>query len=116
PRLRHFLHHAVRRKQHVRPVADKEAPGDLYARGFKGFDLGEQRAGIDDQAIADDRLLARAQDAARDQLENIFLLAYKNGMAGVMPALIPRDDVELLGKEIDDLPLALVSPLGSQDD
>src|ERR1035438_94471 len=37
-------------------------------------------------------------------------------MAGVVPALIARDDVEAVGEEIDNLPLTLVPPLGSQDD
>ena len=37
-------------------------------------------------------------------------------MTGVMPALVARHDVEPVGEEIDNLPLALVSPLGSQDD
>ena len=35
---------------------------------------------------------------------------------GIMAALIARHDIELLGEEIDDLPFALVAPLGAQDD
>ena len=114
--FRHFLHHAVRRKQHVRAIADEEVPAHRHSRRFESLDLGQQRAGIDHQSVADHRLLARPQDAARDQLEDVFLLADEDGVAGIVPALIARDDIELLGEEIDDLPFTLVAPLGAQDD
>src|SRR5258708_1904812 len=37
-------------------------------------------------------------------------------MAGIMPALETHHDVGLLGQPVDDLALALVTPLGSDDD
>jgi len=37
-------------------------------------------------------------------------------MAGVVPALKPHDDVRLGGEQIDDLSLALVAPLKTDDD
>ena len=36
-------------------------------------------------------------------------------MAGVVTALISRDDVEMRREEIDDLALAFVAPLSAQD-
>ncbi len=60
--------------------------------------------------------LAGPQNAARNQLQHELLLADEDRVAGVVAALIARDDIEALGEQIDDLPLALVSPLGSQDD
>ena len=76
----------------------------------------QQRGRIDHQAVADHRLLARAQNAARDQFQDEFLLADENRVAGVVSALIARDNIEPFGEEIDNLPFALVSPLGAQDD
>ena len=100
----------------MRAIADEEIARHRDAGGFQRIDLGEQRGRIDDQAVADDGLLAGPQDAARDQLEDELLFADEDGVAGIVAALIARDDVEPFGEEIDDLPLALVSPLGAQDD
>ena len=113
PAFAHPLHHAVRREQHVRPVADGQNAGDFHSGRFQRFDLGEQRRRIDHQAVADHRLFARAQNAARNQLQYKFLFADKNRVAGVMSALIARDDIEPVREEVDDLPLTLVSPLGA---
>ena len=90
--------------------------GDVDAGDFQGFRSRQQRRRIDHQAVADDGLLAGPQNAARDQLEDEFLFADEDRVAGVVAALIARHDIEALGEEIDNLPLALVSPLGAQDD
>src|SRR5207244_9789508 len=49
-------------------------------------------------------------------LENELLLADKDGVAGIVPALVPRYDVELFSEQIDYFAFALVAPLGAQDD
>ena len=38
-----------------------------------------------------------------------------DGVTGVGPALKAGDDVEVLGQHVDDLALALVTPLGTDD-
>ena len=38
-----------------------------------------------------------------------------NGMAGIVPALKADDKVGLLGKEINNTPLAFISPLGTDN-
>jgi hypothetical protein len=47
---------------------------------------------------------------------NELLFADEDGVAGVVPALIPRYDVESLSEKIDYFAFALVAPLGAQDD
>ena len=94
----------------------KRLPAHRDAGRFERVDFRQQRGRIDDQAVADHGLLARAQNAAGNQLQNELLLADEHRVAGVVPALIARHDIEPLGEEIDDLSLALVSPLGAQDD
>ena len=37
-------------------------------------------------------------------------------VAGVVATLVARDDVRMLGEEVDDFTLSLVSPLGAYDD
>ena len=103
-------------KQHLRAIADPEVAAHLDAGRFQHLDFAEQRAGIDDQPVADDRLFSRPQNAAGNELEDELLIADAHRMAGVMAALVARHDIEVRGEQIDDLPLAFVAPLGAQDD
>src|ERR1043166_4313311 len=47
-------------------------------------------------------------NARRDQLQNEFLVADLHRVAGIMPALIARHDVEMPAKKVDDFALALI--------
>ncbi len=76
----------------------------------------EQRLQIDHHAIPDHGLHAGAQNPARDQLEDELLFANKDGVAGVVAALISGDDVETFGEQVDDFPLAFVPPLRTEND
>ena len=40
-----------------------------------------------------------------------FVIIYDDGMAGVVPALVPDDKVDVPGKYVDDLALAFITPL-----
>ncbi len=79
-------------------------------------DFFEQRGQVDHHAVADDGLHAGAQDAARDQLEDELFFADVNGVAGIMPSLVARDDVETLGQKIDYFPFTLITPLRTKND
>ena len=59
---------------------------------------------------------AGAQNAAGNQLEDELFFADEDGVAGVVAALIARDDVEALGEKIDDLTFAFVAPLRAKND
>ncbi len=78
-------------------------------------DLGEKRARVDDEAVADHVHDARAADARRDEAQREVLVAELHGVAGVVSALVAGDEVERRGDEIDDLALALVAPLAADD-
>ena len=49
-------------------------------------------------------------------MKNIFFAFYDQGVARVVAALVADDAIGLLGQHIDDLPLALIAPLGAHDD
>ena len=53
------------------------------------------------------------QDARGDQMKDEFLAVHHQGVAGVVAALIPHHHPGPLGQEVDDLPLAFVTPLGA---
>ena len=44
-------------------------------------------------------------------MQNELLVSDDHGVTGVVSALAAHDDVGLIGEEIDDLPLAFISPL-----
>ena len=50
------------------------------------------------------------------QLQGVALAADDDGVAGVVATLVAHDVAVLLGEQVDDLGLALVTPLGPDDD
>ncbi len=79
-------------------------------------DFRDQRMRIDHHAIADHRQFAGPHHAGRQQRELVAHAVDDQRMAGVVPALKADDDIGLLGEPIDNLALALVPPLGPDDD
>ena len=114
PRLGQQVEVAVVRQDQVRLVADEEPRADVDAVSRQLVDLGEQRGRIDDDAVADDAGDARMQDARRDEVQDELGAVDVDGVAGVVSALIARDDVETRRQQIDDLALAFIAPLGAE--
>ena len=81
--------------------------------GLEVIQFRQQDLGVQHHAVADEALGAGMQDPRRDQMEDEFFAAHHQGMAGVVAALIPHHHGGLLGQEVDDLPLALIAPLGA---
>src|SRR5213075_1202850 len=71
---------------------------------------------VDHHAVADHGLHARPQNPRRNQLKDELALADEDGMSGVVPTLVARDDVEALGQQVDYFALAFVAPLGAEHD
>ena len=115
--FRHFLHHAMGRKEHVRAVADEEVARLPSTPAASSISISlSSAAGSITRPLPMTACLPGPQNAARNQLQDELLVADEDGVAGVVAALVARHDVEAFGEEIDDLPLALVAPLGAQDD
>ena len=77
--------------------------------------LCEEHLRVDDAAGTDDARLA-AEDAARNLAELVRLAVDDDRMPGVRTALVAADEVAVLSQQVDDLALALVSPLCADDD
>ena len=82
----------------------------------QAVDLLAEHLRVDDDAVADHAQLAGVEDPRRDQVELERLAAADDRVAGVVAALEAHDGVGLLGEQVGDLPLALVAPLGADDD
>jgi hypothetical protein len=78
-------------------------------------ELADQYLRVDD-APGPDRARLAGDDPARDLADFVGLPVDDDRVARVRAALITADEVGVLSEEIDDLALALVAPLGADDD
>jgi hypothetical protein len=93
-----------------------EPPLGAHAQGREVVQLLHQGRGIDHDAVADHAALAFAQDARGHEVEHDGAPIVHHAVPGVGASLIAHDPVVLAGQKIDDLALALVAPLGADDD
>jgi hypothetical protein len=77
-------------------------------------DLGEERLRIDDHAVANHTGDAVVQNAGRQQPQHELAAVRVDRVPGVVTTLIPRDNREVRGQQIDDLAFAFVSPLRAE--
>jgi hypothetical protein len=55
-------------------------------------------------------------NSRRQKMEYERLVTYLDRMAGVVTALLARDDVEVFGEKINDLAFTFITPLGAYND
>ncbi len=106
--------HVVRQDQRAGRT-DAQALAYRHTLFFQLGDLTQQRIGSDHHAVADQTLHIVTQDAGRNQVQHGLLTVDDQGMSGIVAALVTHDRSRLIGQQIDDLALALITPLGAQD-
>ncbi len=104
------VHEAVIREHDVGAVADADAR-EVDAARREGVHLLEHDFRIERDAVTDDAVRARKEDARRHEPQLVGFIIDDDGMAGVAAALIAHDRLCLLGEVVDDLALSLVAPL-----
>ena len=107
---------AMQRQDQRRVFSDAQIlarDDDLLRREF--VDFRNQRPRIDDNAVADDGELARPHHARWQQRQLVRRAANNQRVAGVVTALKAHDNVGTLREPIDNLALALVAPLGTDN-
>ena len=87
----------------------------FHALAAEFFELGDEGMGVEDDAVADDRQLAFAHDAGRQQRQLVDLAVDDQRMAGIVAALEAHDHIGALRQPVDDLALAFVAPLRADD-
>ena len=95
-------------------VAREHHDRGVDAARFEVVELGDQHLGVDDAAATDDGDLA-GDDPARRGADLERLVADDDCVPGVRPALVTADHIKPLRKQVDDLALALVTPLCADD-
>ena len=113
--LRQLVELVVVGHDQVRIAADQELRR-VDGLGLQHVDLGQEDGGVDHDAVPDHRGDVGVQDAARHQLEGEGLPVHHDGVPGVVAALVADDHLHLLGQEVGELALALIPPLGPDDD
>ena len=103
-------------KNNLRAIRDEEIAIHLHAGGAQGSDFLQKGQRIDHHAIADHAGALRPQNAAGHELQNEFLSVDDDGVSGIVAAGVARHDRKCLGEYVDNLALALVAPLGSNND
>ena len=99
------LHH------HVGTAADEKATRGLNALLAQKLNLLDQVKRIQDDPVPDDTLLARMQNARRDEVQHILFATRDHRVACVTTALKPHYHIRLRGQDIDNLTFALITPL-----
>ena len=94
---------------------DEQKVSGLVPASLEIVELGDENARIDD-AAGPDRAALGGDDPRRDLPDLVGLAGDDDRVAGVRTALVAADEIRLLGEQIDDLSLALVAPLRTDDD
>src|SRR5690554_2603003 len=96
--------------------AEAQAVAYRHATGFQPAHFLDQRFREQHHTVADVANDIFAQDPRGDQVQHCLFAIDHQGVAGLVTALIAHDGGYLIGQQIDDLALALITPLGAQDD
>ncbi len=112
--LRRQLDHAMVGQDHLGAIGDEKLLIDVDPQVAQLADFLKEGQRVEHHPVADDGTAVRTQNSARDQLQNEFLPADDDRMSGVVTARIARHHRKPLGKNVDDLSLSLVAPLGAQ--
>ena len=106
-----FVQFAMIRKNQMCAIADVQAAFHVHPSLRERFDLGDERARIDDHARTDYGMPLWTQDAAGNQLQHVLIFADDDGVPGIVAAGDARDVIERPGEVVHNLALAFVAPL-----
>ena len=113
--LGHLLQLKVIGHDQVR-VARHDEARDVDPQAGQRVHLFQQDAGIHDHAVGDDRGEVGIQDPGGDEVKLQEVPLGHHGVSGVVATLVPDHEPHLVGQVVGDLALALVPPLGPDDD
>tara|TARA_B110000116_G_C16359208_1_gene369027 strand:- start:14 stop:355 length:342 start_codon:yes stop_codon:yes gene_type:complete len=100
----------------VRTVADPDPPIEVYASVEQGIVLLKKLTDIQYDPVAEETALAFVEDAGGDLVEDELFFADVDRVARICAALVASDDVDVLSKHVNDLPLSFISPLTPYND
>ena len=98
------------------PCGDLEASVVVHIVLVELRQLLEHAADINDNAVAEDILAARVQDATWEKMERVLDAVSDDGVSRVSSTVEASTNVVILRQDVHKLALAFVAPLRSEDD
>jgi len=102
-------------KDDVGLVADEQAAGQVEAAGAKALKLNQEDVQVQDDARADHEEALGMEGAAGDLVEGDADAVHDHRVAGIVAALEADHVLETRAEKVDELALAFVAPLQTQD-
>ena len=78
--------------------------------------LFEHGRNVNNNTVSEHVYAFRVKDTAWKEMESILVAIGNDGMAGVRSTIESCADLIVLGEDVDKLALALIAPLGSEND
>ena len=76
----------------------------------------QKRGRVDDRSSSDIAFCPGVEDPGGDQVEAVLDAVCNHRVAGIIAALIADNDIAFFSKDINDLPLAFIAPMRTNDD
>ena len=109
-----MIQRAVIGENQVRARADLDSRRrNLDALFHQPFCFLKESFRIDHHPIAEDAHFPGMNNSRRQQMKHERTITHLHRMAGIVPTLIPGDDVKALGKQVHNLAFAFIAPLGA---
>ena len=100
----------------MRPCGDFQAAFVVHIVLVKLSQFLEHAADVDDDAVAEDILAARVQDATWEKMESVLDSISDDCVSSIGSTVEASANVVVLRKDIHKFALAFVAPLRSKDD
>ena len=94
---------------------DPQTLFDGHAAFLQAIDFFHQGCQVHNHTTTNHVDLVGVQNAARNQVQHVFVLPHPNGVTSVITAGEAHDDVGIGSKAIDDFSFSFVSPLETDD-
>src|ERR1700687_6175180 len=103
-------------KNDLRAVRDEKVAVHFHAGSAQGSDFLQEGQRINHHAIANDAGALGPQNAAGHELQDELFPVDDDGVSGIVAAGIASHHRKSLGEHVDNLALALIAPLRSDND
>src|SRR6266852_5340467 len=103
-------------KNDLRAVRDEEIAVHFHARSAQGSDFLQEGQWINHHAIANDARALGPQNAARHELQDELFPVDDDGVSCIVATGVASHHRKGLGEHVDNLALALIAPLCSDND
>ncbi len=112
--LRNLVQQPMIRHHQMRPLTHPDPPLDGDTASLQAVVLFDEAESVDYHTVAQETTLSRVEDPRGNLVQNEFILSDMDGVPGVGPALVTGHHMHVLGEDIDNLALPLITPLATQ--